>query len=255
MDITPSCDLGHFHPVRLQQHKRLLTTSRRSSQSSSDLCIGRTTLPVAHLSFHLSSLSSSHRLGTIAAVVAAAAAAAEAAAAAASSSVLLDEVCLKQAIATSRDALSSLWDDTRARGTRNTLCSELRARANMAFLLYAEGAATTSDAFCVVFRTTTPMRCNLLTRTGSETTLSLCTLRSTLILCSSTRSEGFMASWDLAERVIDASSSGCRENLQHALEHPSAAISPVCRHEVGRVLRDVAKPHAVSLSLTTDGTL
>lgn len=142
---------GPFSPCAAAAQTSTYNKQRRQVRLSSDLCIGRTTLPVAHLSFHLSSLSSSHRLGTIAAVVAAAAAAAEAAAAAASSSGLLDEVCLKQAIATSRDALSSLWDDTRARGTRNTLCSELRARANMAFLLSAgRGGCTTSDAFCVV---------------------------------------------------------------------------------------------------------
>lgn len=62
-----------------------------------------------------------------------------------------------------------------------------------------------------------------------------------------------MASWDLAERVIDASSSSCRENLQHALEQPSGtALSPVCQAEVGRVLQDFASsPHAVSCELAT----
>eukprot|EP00752_Nemacystus_decipiens_P009892 g8825.t1 len=50
-----------------------------------------------------------------------------------------------------------------------------------------------------------------------------------------------MASWDLAERVIDASSSGCRENLQKALQQ-SAAVSSACRAEIGRVLRDASSP-------------
>lgn len=93
----------------------------------------RTTLPVSHLPFHLSSLSSSHRLGTRAAVVAAAAAAAEAAA---RSRNLFDAVCLKQAIAT------SLWDVARATGRRKTLRSEFRVWANMVFCSLAEGAAT-----------------------------------------------------------------------------------------------------------------
>lgn len=58
-----------------------------------------------------------------------------------------------------------------------------------------------------------------------------------------------MASWDLAERVIDASSRSCHEDLQHALEQPSGGgkLSLFCQEEVGSVLRDFASPHAVSL--------
>lgn len=99
-------------------------------KTESQLQVGmiRTTFPVAHLSFHLSSLSSSHRLGTMAAVAAPAAAAAEAAA---SSSVLFDEVCLQQIATAVRDAF---WDAARGRGRRNTPCSDLRVWANMALL-------------------------------------------------------------------------------------------------------------------------
>lgn len=105
-----------------------LRTSLKQSVLDYNLRI-RTTLPVAHLSFHLSSLSSSQRLGTMAAVVAAAAAAA--AEAAASRRVFFDELCLNQTIATLRDAVSSLWDAARAGARRNMLGNELRVWANM----------------------------------------------------------------------------------------------------------------------------
>ncbi|CAM9128929.1 unnamed protein product [Hapterophycus canaliculatus] len=43
-------------------------------------------------------------------------------------------------------------------------------------------------------------------------------------------------SWDLAESILDSTSSACRENLEDVLEQPAAILSPACRAEIGRIL-------------------